>query len=184
MTGNVFSPIVVKSERVVRLTAACIQAAIRLRLNVSIPFSDAIDLARVHDVRSAVEGVRSKLQVHEAVPQSIRLKIAVSEAKLSDSVTGQESTEHILNVRNTTFENMVPETNDTSASIVRGLEAIVRDAAEWVGEYRRFSDDLLAIYRDGTRRLNQLPLTFERRAQARSELESIIADAFKRAQGV
>jgi hypothetical protein len=171
-----------KSDRVLRLTATCIQAAVRLRLGMRIPFDDAIELARVHNVRSAVESIGAKLRVHESVPEHVRVQVAVSEAKLSDVVTGSESTEHIIKVRTVAFgPGLAAQMPALSESFKRGAEAIRREAMEWSVDYGGFSEDLFAMYRDAARQLKQIPITAERRAQAIAELETIIADALKRA---
>lgn len=171
-----------KSERVLRLTASCIRTAVRLRLGHNLSFDDAMDLARLHDVQSAVNSLEAKLEVHDNVPDRVKISVAVSEAKLSNTVSGAESVEHIIKIRSAAFGTGMAETQtaEQRESLINALQALRREANQWADGYQRFSGDLFAIYENAVRQLKKLPLTGTRRTQAMTELETIITDAIRR----
>src|SRR6267154_1998469 len=76
-----------KSERVVQLLAVCIRTAVRFRYaprELSKP--DAIDLARKHDLSSAMKAISGKMELHQNLPSDEgRFKLAVNEAKDLDT---------------------------------------------------------------------------------------------------
>lgn len=169
-----------KSDRVIQLLAASICTAIRLRFSREISKGDSIDLARVHDLRSALNTITIKSELHRHLPGGRGFDLAVAEAKL-----GSEH-EMITAVRQATISTF--DSNQSSASerqkLIEALRTTQQEARLWAKEYSRFLIEMETLYNKTNGQLNSLRLPLNRRLQAQSELEKLIANATRRASVV
>src|SRR5271157_3980185 len=98
------------SDRVRRLLAACMQAALRRRFGKNISFDEALELARVHTISSLLSDIRETLEVQiRAIDADRRFWHAVHEAKL-----GPQSLEERIESR----RNMILVNDDSTAARV------------------------------------------------------------------
>jgi hypothetical protein len=166
-----------KSERVVQLLAVCIRTAVRFRYaprELSRP--DAIDLARKHDLFSAMKAISAKMELHQNLPSDEgRFKLAVNEAKDLD-------TENIIAMREASIA--VLQSSQATASqrhlVVAGLYATQHEAQSWAKTYSRFVAEISSLYKSTNARIEDLHIPVTRRLKAQSELEQIIVDAIRR----
>jgi hypothetical protein len=172
-----------KSDRVLRLTASCIQSIVRSRYAHDMPMNVAIDLARAHDVRSAVQAYEQKLELHQGLPHNTRIQLAGTEAAISRGVIPAEEIDRTIAVRRGSLETMREgEQGEARREIlVARLREVRRECEQWAREYSRFFDDIASLYQKAARDLRSLHLDAERARQADVELEQVLVLALHRA---
>lgn len=172
-----------KSDRVLRLTATCVQAVVRLRFAYDLSSDDAIELARIHDVRSAVEILGGKLELWRSIPEGPRFELAVAETKLAGGLIPAEDAKGTVEVRRgyiqTTAED--GQAGTQREKLILGLHELRREAEQWGREYGRFIDRLLSLYAGARKDLVLLRLAPETAKQAESELEQVLLVALHKA---
>ncbi len=100
-------PIFRKSDRVVGLTASCIQSVVLLRHRHELSRSVAIDLARVHDLPTAVRKYAEQLEVLRGAPREVRHEQAGVEAALTRGFDSRREVDRIVEIRQGSFRNVV-----------------------------------------------------------------------------
>jgi hypothetical protein len=175
-----------KSDRVVFLTASCVRSIVRLRFAYEMPMADAIDLARVHDLRSATEAVREKLEVLRNVPEAGRARQAVAEAKLTRGLLPREELERTIKLRERSIGSttVTEEAEAQRETLVTRLRALRRDWERWGREYSDFMDSMALIHSRACLELEALHLPPEVGARAEAELEAILLEAVSAANGI
>jgi hypothetical protein len=172
-----------KSDRVVRLLAACIRAALRLRYAQEISQPDSVELARMYDLQSALKTISQRMEIHENRPDAReRLPLAVAEAKLvSNPDLGNDQ---ILEIRQATDE--VHDSNQSSLSQRQAVENMLRrvryETLVWAKDYGRFLEEITDLHRRTKSRLEALRLPPSTLLKAHSRLERLILDAIRRAE--
>jgi len=146
--------------------------------------SDAVDLARVHDIRSALKSIAEKLEVHKARPEESRIQLAVMEAKLESSVTSGESIAQIIKVREASDQFQKERATIQREQLVELLRTVQRQSSQWASEYRDFLRHLSTLYGNTRRKLLEIPAPAEIHARALAELEEILQRAVKAASQV
>jgi hypothetical protein len=181
-----------QSERTLSLFAVCIQVAVRLRFEQELPLSTALELARVHDLRSALRGIAAKLELHRNVSDAkAKAGLAFAEAALtSDEAAGAAAAEAatiaaVIAVRKGATEAMSAHkfSADQRTALLATLREVREDSRRWANGYSRFSTALLDLYKAMRSELTKMPLASSDRARALAELEEIIRDATIRAGG-
>lgn len=171
-----------KSERVVKLLAACIRSAIRFRYAQTVSQTDAIDLARIHDLQSAMKTISEKMEVHRSLPDDQgRLKLAVAETKLvSETDLG---TVKIVAVRRATIDALGSNPGDLSQRqvLLASLRIVQQEARLWAKGYSRFLTEIASLHKSMNARIIGLNLPTSVRLEVQSELEKLIVDAIRRA---
>jgi hypothetical protein len=171
-----------KSERVVLLTASCIQSIARLRHGAEIPTRNAIALARVHDVRSASEVIATKLDLMRAVPEAIRLPLVVAEAQLETGTYDKSHIDALLRARRASVQ-VIDNTRGLAPrhEVVAALQRIRKEWSEWGDRYLAFVRSLGHIHASATQELGQIRLSSELLKRAETELERIALGAIRKA---
>jgi hypothetical protein len=179
-----FPQLAPKSERVVKLLAACIRSAVRFRYpQLNLSQTDAIDLARIHDLQSALRTISTKMEVHQSLlSEQRRFMLAVNEAKLvSDADIG---TENIIAIREASIA-VLRSTSDATSSqrhlVVASLRIGLQEVRLWAKAYSRFLTEIESLYKSTNARIVGLRLSSTVRRKAQLELEQIIVDATRRA---
>jgi SLT domain-containing protein len=172
-----------KSERVRRLTASCIQSVVRLRCGYEMSMADAIDLARIHDVRSAVRIIEEKLELLQNVPQAMRFKLAATEAALTGGLSSREDIDNTVAVRRASIG---PKSERQPAGVsleilITGLQKLRRQWERWAREYSRFISRIASLHAEADRDLNSLHLEPETAKRARADLERVLLVALRKA---
>ena len=180
--NNQQSPWEPKSERVVQLLAACIRTGTRIRFARELPRSDSIDLARIHDLSSAMKSISAKMEVHQNLPSDQRrFDLAVNEAKLISQA--DIGTEKVVAIREASIAAL--ESSNAISSqrrlVVVSLRLAQEEARSWARAYSRFMTDIESLHKSASGRLQGLRLATSVRVEAQSELEQIIVDAIGRA---
>jgi hypothetical protein len=171
-----------KSERVVQLLAASIRAAVRLRYARDISRDDSIDMARAHDLPSALRTIAVKMEVHENLPDDHGFDLADAETKLtSESHLGTEKIVEIRRASLSTLESSQSNSSDRQF-LIAGLHAVQQEARSWAKAYSRFLTEMETLYKSTRTRIDGLNLPLGKRLQAQSELEQMIVNAIKQAQ--
>jgi hypothetical protein len=172
-----------KSDRVRRLTASCVQSVVRRRYGYEMPMADAIDLARIHDVRSAVRIFEEKLDLFKNVPQPTRFKLATTEATLTGGLTPREDIDHTVAVRRVSFGTMseYEQAGVSREILVARLHELRRQWERWAREYSRFIDRVASLHVEADRDLNLLRLEPETAKRAKAELERVLLVALRKA---
>lgn len=169
---------IVKSERVVLLTASCIRSLVRLSFSYEMSMRDAVELAHAHDLRSAIGTVRAKLELHRGKPE-----LAVTEAKLTRNLVSTEELRRTLEVRReavATEKNTEDGARDREALVER-LRVIRRESELWARQYSAFMRRLSSVYSEGRKQIAALRLPPGNSTNAQLELERIILEAMRRA---
>lgn len=124
-------------DRVLRLTASCIQSIVRVRHGYEIPMADAIELARVHDVRSAVRIMGEKLELLRTVPQAARLKLATTEATFTVGFLPKEDVDRTVSVRRASIGVMSEQMQAGMPReiLVAKLHELRRECEQWAREF-------------------------------------------------
>lgn len=172
-----------KSDRVLRLTASCIRSVIRLRYGYEMHMPEAVDLARIHDVRSAVRVFGEKIELLHRVPRSARFKLAATEATFTSGVIPEEDVSHTVAVRRATI-GAIPEYEQAGIPrevLVAHLREVRRASAQWALEYGRFIDRISSLHVEGVRGLTLLRLEHATGKRAEAELEQILLVALRKA---
>jgi hypothetical protein len=172
-----------KSDRVLRLTASCVQSIVRIRYRYVMPMSEAVDLARIHDVRSAVRTFGEKLDVHQNVPQAARFKIAAAEATFTGSLSSADYVDHTIAVRQASI-GTTHEREQTGAQreiLIANLRGLRREWEQWAREYVHFIDSIAALHVQADRELKLLCLEPETARRAEAELEQVLLVALHKA---
>ena len=165
-----------KSDRVRRLTASCVQSVARLRYGYEMPIADAIDLARVHDLRTAVRTFEEKLELLQNVPQATRFKLATTEAALAGGLNRRAGVDHTIAVRRASIGTM-PEREQLGVPreiLVARLRELRRSWERWAREYSRFIDRVASLHAEAERDLKLLRLEPETAKRAKAELERVL----------
>jgi hypothetical protein len=173
-----------KSDRVLRLTASCVQSIVRVRYRYEMPMTEAIDLARIHDVRSAVRAFGEKLELFQSVPQAARFKLAATEATFTGSVVPPaDYVDHTIAVRRASIG--VPserEQNGVPREIfIANLRQLRREWEQWAREFADFMDCIASLHLEGDRGLKLLRLEPETAKRAEAELEHVLLIALRKA---
>lgn len=171
-----------KSDRLLSLTAACIRAVMWIRFKYELPFSEALDLARVHDLRSALDEIAAKIEVHRNLPDSnARVGLAIVESKLEHPVAKDvvDYSEKVVAIRLKTAETLSARTTSAEdrASLLSMLRGVRIESQHWAQEYSRFFIALANLYRQTRSDLMELELNSVERDKALGELERIMSDA-------
>jgi len=171
-----------KSERVIRLLATCIRSAVRFRYAQNVSQTDAIDLARIHDLQSAMKTISEKMEVHRSLPDDQgRFKLAVAETKLvSETDLG---TAKIVAIRRATVDALGSNPGDLSQrqGLLASLRMVQQEARLWAKGYSRFLTEIASLHKSMNSRIVGLHLPTSVRLEAQSELEKLIVDAIRRA---
>jgi hypothetical protein len=174
-----------KSERIVGLLAACIRAGVRLRYSQDITQGDSIDLARVHDLRSAMKAISEKLEVHQNLPsRRERLVLAITEAKLITAAGGGVGS--IIDIREASVATCGSSRAASSQSQIAlvALRQVQRDARAWAREYSRFMAEIAKLHKSASAEIDALRLPASTRSKARAELEALLLGSIARADCV
>lgn len=172
-----------KSDRVLRLTASCVQSIVRRRYRYEMPMAEAIDLARIHDVRSAVQTFGEKLELLQNVPQAARFKLAATEATFTGGLNPADDVDHTVAVRRasigTTHER--EQIGIPREILIANLRELRREWERWARDFGYFIDRLASLHAEGERGLKLLRLEPELAKRAEAELEQILLVALHRA---
>jgi hypothetical protein len=172
-----------KSDRVLRLTASCVQTAIRLCYAYEMSMSEAVDLARIHDVRSAVRVFGEKLELFNSVPRPTRFRLAATEATFTSGVIPEDDLIHTVAVRRASI-GTISEHERAGISrlvLVAHLREVRRASEQWAREYGGFMDRIALLHMEGVRDLKLLRLEPETGKRADGELERVILVALRKA---
>jgi hypothetical protein len=172
-----------QSDRVMRLTAACIRAAVRLEHGHEMSMDDALDLARIYSVPAAVAAVRAKMDLLRAVMNPVRVKLAIGEAKLAGGLTGEDHLSRIIEIRRASLD-FVDDTGkggQQREAVMAALREVRKEWNSWASEYLGFVSALSSLHAQGTRELQALRLDPEDARQAEIGLERIMLAALSRA---
>jgi len=172
-----------KSDRVLRLTASCVQTVVRLRYGYELPVADAVELARIHDVRSAVRIFGEKLRLLENIPRPTRFTLAATEAAFTGGIIPEEDLDRTIAVRRASI-GTIPEHEQAGARreiLVANLRELRRAWEQWAREYAHFIDRLAALLAEGERELKLLRLEPETAERAGTELEQVLLVALRKA---
>jgi hypothetical protein len=172
-----------KSDRVLRLTATCVQSVARFRYGYEMPVADAIDLARIHDLRSTVRILEEKLELLQSVPQATRFKLAVTEAAFTGGLNPAEDVDHIVAVRQASI-GTTPEWESSGLPreiLIARLQGLRREWEHWAREYSRFIACLGSLHMEADRDLKLLRLEPETAKRAEAELEQVLLVALRKA---
>ncbi len=170
-----------KSERVVQLLAATIRSAVRLRYARELSLDDSVDLARVHDLHSALKTIAVKTEVHQNLPDGRGFSLAVAEAKLT---TGANlANEKIVAIREKSIATFEADQSNSSRrhEIVAALRTTQQETRVWAKAYARFLTEVEALYRSTNAELDTLHLPVGRRLEADSELQKLMVEMVRRA---
>jgi hypothetical protein len=170
-----------KSDRVLRLTASCIRSVVRIRYAYDISPASAIELARVHDVPSAVRVIGEKLELHQARSQAARFDIAITEAAFT--VGPREDVDRTVSVRRASIDVMSEQSQAgiPREVLVARLRDLRRECEQWAREYSRFIDRIATLYAQADRDLKALRLEPEAAKQAEVALERVLLVALRKA---
>lgn len=176
-----------KSDRVLRLTASCVQSIVRLRYRYEMPMSEAIDLARIHDVRSAVRAFADKLELLQNIPQAARFTLAAAEATFTGGVVSPaDYVDHTIAVRRASIG--APTEREQSGVprevLIANLRQLRREWEQWAREFAHFMDRIASLYVEGDRALKLLGLEPETAKRAEAELEQVLLIALHKAGGL
>jgi hypothetical protein len=171
-----------KSERVAQLLAACIRAAVRLRYSHSLSQSDSIDLARTHDLRSALKAISEKMDLHQNLPDAQwRFTLAVAESKLAPET--DLGTANIIAIRKASVTTV--GSNQSNASerqlALAALRTTQQEVRLWAKTYSRFLTEIENLYQSTNTQIESLHLTSSSRLKAQAELQKVIVNAIERA---
>jgi hypothetical protein len=171
-----------KSDRVLRLTATCIRSVVRVRYGYDISMASAIELARVHDVPSAVRVIGEKLELHQGRSQAARFDIAATEAAFT--VGTKEDVDRTVSVRRASIDaaSEQKQAGMPREVLVTRLRVLRRECEQWAREYSRFMDSIATLYAKADRDLKALRLQPEASKMAAVELESILLTALGKAR--
>jgi hypothetical protein len=170
-----------KSDRVLRLTATCIRSVVRVRYGYDISLASAIELARVHDVQSAVRVIGEKLELHQGRSQAARFDIATTEAAFT--VGTREDVDRTVSVRRASID-AVSEQRQAGMPrevLVARLRVLRGECELWTKEYSRFIDRIATLYARADRDLKALHLETQVAKQAEVALERILLVALRKA---
>ncbi len=144
--------------------------------------ADSVELARVHDLRSAIRRISRGLELHRNLPnKGMQFRLAVAEAKLtteSDVATGK-----IIEVRKVSVEALVATQTGSSERevLVKRLRVVQHEFGEWSRTYSRFLDDVATLRRNARAEIHHLRLPAEDRSAALIAVDGIILNALVRA---
>ena len=147
------------------------------------PFADAIDLARIHDVRSAVRIFEEKLELLQSVPQATRFRLATTEAALTGGLSPREGVDQTVAVRRVSIGAM-SESEQSGVSreiLVARLRELRRQWERWAREYSRFIDRVASLHLEADRDLKLLRLEPETAKRAKADLERVLLVALRKA---
>jgi hypothetical protein len=170
-----------QSQRVVQLLATCIRAAVRKQFGYEMSRDEALTLARVHSLRSALDEIRKKMELHQHLQGTkARTHLAVAEASLQGHhvVSQSEYSESIIAMRSKTLDavNAVVESTEDREMLLASLRRVRRDWQLWADEYMHFFIALVKLYEEAKHRLAETTLEVDRRKTMSLELEKIFAD--------
>jgi hypothetical protein len=145
-------------------------------------WEDALDLARIYSVATAVALVREKSELLRAVKGPMRMKLAVGEAKLSEGSMTGEHLGRIVQMRRATMDAVKTTQKDLQKreAAVAALRALKREWESWASEYVDFMAALDSLYRQARRELGTLHLSPEESPRAGLALERILLRAVER----
>lgn len=171
-----------KSERVVELLATCIRAAVSFRYAHQLSKPDSVDLARVHDLRSALKNIAEKMEVHENLPSSpMRFTLAVAETKLmSEANLGIDKIVDIREAAAATLSSRLGNMSDLQSATL-ALRAAQQETRLWATAYTRFVVEIQSLYKSTSIQIGNLHLPTHRLVKAHSDLEKLLLDAIGRA---
>lgn len=169
-----------KSERVLNLLATSIQVGVEAVLGTQIGFADARDLARVHALRSSIDLIRAKKEVHREVanPEQ-RERVVIAEAKVESASDLHLDT--VVEIRRATGE--VFEIAADARADEQQRQALVvnlrQEILTWGSSYRRFLRQLFELYELRRRQLIELRLEGDEARLALAELEGVFIVALE-----
>jgi hypothetical protein len=171
-----------KSERVVRLLSACIRTITRRQYSEVLPVAEFFELARNHDLRSALKAIKEKMDLHATMPdRRHRLSLAVAEAAIGTDNTF--SRQKVIAVRGASV--ILQEEERAKLAHDRILRTVIRSAQDqahqWSSSYSRFQTEISKLYNATSLRIDELGLPAVRRIEARAALEQIIQKAVEHA---
>jgi len=174
-----------KSDRVVYLTAACIRAAIRLKFHYEISFSESLEMARVHDLKSALSHFAAKMELHRNLPPESRVKLSVVESALEPAVSSglSSNSDGIVKLRIKTVDAISAQVNsleDRSALLTK-LRNLRTESKLWAEDYARFLASLGTLYRQTRTTLVEMGLADSDKHTALAALETIATNAIRQA---
>src|SRR5215472_8884066 len=129
-----------KSDRLLLLTATCIRAAVWLRFKYELPLSEALDLAHVHDLRSALDEITAKVEVHRSLPDSkARIDLAIVESKLESPAAKDVASysQSVIAIRTKTAETLSARMTSAEdrASLLSALRKLRIESQRWAEDY-------------------------------------------------
>jgi|ERR1700733_3715367 len=175
-----------KSDRVVLLTARGIQTLVLRRYGHEISISDAVDLARAHNLRTALLTLATKMEIHVATADSLQFDLALQETKLSSELADGVSIDRVVDVRRAATSSASVSQNQliSREQLQAALAAIRRESNAWTREYKEFIESLSGIYKQTKNVLDELRLSVVDRRGAQEELENVMLVAIKKASGI
>lgn len=174
-----------RSERISLLTAAFIRAAVRLRFGYEMSASESVELARVHDLRSAIDSIGAKMELHRNLPTRSRMELSIVESAIDPPVdrATTDSFGNVVSVRVKTLQTLSAETASVQDVGARrsALRALRTESRLWARDYGRFFEAMAKLYRNSRSKLIDMDLSGEDKMKAFAELEDIIVDGISRA---
>jgi hypothetical protein len=177
-------PVQPKSDRVARLTASCLRSLVWRRYSREISPDQALNLGRIYDLRSAMETIKLKLELHRPIPdESARFGLAVTEAVLTPPEDPAKNLNRIIQVRRESANTRTAGDQGElhRETLIRSLQILRRDWELWVREYSHFIEQLGLLHRVAIRELNSLSLNPEIANRAYEELQGILLRALEQA---
>lgn len=147
---------------------------------------DAVELARVHNLHSAVDVFGKKLELHFNTPDAIKFKLALAETKFTHPGNGSEDVKNTVNARMATITTISDNTQNelNRQHLVGTLHDVRRESETWAREYARFIERLTLLHGEAIAELESFRLDTESIGQAKMELGQILLNALHKVDGL
>lgn len=166
-----------QSPRVHRMLAAAIRAAALSNLQINLSKSDSFDIARVHDLRSALQTLEAKQRLHSVLPRDAGLKLAIAETKL----VNPSKTLHIPEIeilRQKTQDDLTLRHRERTEHD-RAIRRVQEDIRTWRGSMQALMVGLEKIFHRKKQNLIEIELPYEVKAKFMKEMEAAYLKALE-----